>query len=49
MSLYFLDPDRLMNGRPGVPTGQPRNACPIRYAIVEALVAGWTPPETVAE
>jgi hypothetical protein len=39
---YFVDPERLKKGS-GAAAGKPGNPCPLRYAFIEKLVAGWTP------
>lgn len=41
VTLYFIDPDRLRNGRPGAAAGEPGNPCPIRFAVIESLVSRW--------
>ena len=40
--LYFVDPERLLKGN-GSAAGSPGNPCPIRHAMIEGLVKGWTP------
>lgn len=40
--LYFVDRKRLQDGN-GAAKGDPGNPCPIRDAMIDALVKGWTP------
>ena len=40
--LYFVDPGRLKKGN-GAAAGLPGNPCPVRCALIEGLVKGWTP------
>jgi hypothetical protein len=40
--LYFVDRKRLQNGN-GAAKGDPGNPCPVRDAMIDALVKGWTP------
>jgi hypothetical protein len=40
--LYFVDRKRLQNGN-GAANGNPGNPCPIRAALIDGLVKGWTP------
>jgi len=38
---YFVDPDRLKQGRKGRPAGSWGNPCPKRYAWIRNIVGGW--------
>jgi hypothetical protein len=40
---FFVDPERLKNGRKGQPAGMWGNPCPKRFAFIKNIVAGWTP------
>jgi hypothetical protein len=39
---YFIDPKRLLEGRPGRAKGTWGNPCPKRHAFIKKVVAGWT-------
>ena len=48
VSLYFVDPDRLLNGD-GTADGSPGNACPQRHAWVAKMIKEWTPEKAKAK
>ena len=41
---FFVDPKRLLEGRPGRARGTWGNPCPKRHAFIKRIVAGWSKP-----